>query len=160
MKKLLIATSLLTLTTTSAFAAVSGTLLLKGSVGRVLSIAVTADTAVSSYLDLGTTKSNLKVATVNEQSNVVTGYNVKITSANKGKLKRTGGSETFSYQMTYADAAVSLVGATTGTTFVTPASSAGVNINKDVKISYTGIPAVSMIEGEYTDTVTFSIAAN
>ena len=160
MKKFLIATTLLTLTTTSSFAALSGTLLLKGTVGRVLSISVAADTAVSSFLDLSTTKSNLKVATVTEQSNAAAGYNVKITSANEGKLKRTGGLETFSYQMTYNSAAVSLVGATTGTTFNTPASSAGVNVSKDVKISYTGIPAVSMIEGEYTDIVTFTIAAN
>ena len=40
-------------------------------------------------------------------------------------------------------------------------STAGsVDANKDVDISYTGTPLANLIEGNYTDTVTFTISAN
>jgi len=156
MKKFLIATSLLTLTATSAFAATTGNLLLQGRVGEVLSIAVTAE-GVASALDLAVSQTNTKVATVNEQSNKVLGYKVTITSANLSKLKRVGGSETFDYSLTYAGSPLTL---SSPVVISTAASSLGTNVNKDVEISYTGKPAYSMIEGDYTDTITFDIASN
>ena len=81
MKNFLVVTALLTLTTTSAFAATTGSLLLQGIVAQKVSIVVTP-VAVASALDLSTTQSDLKVATVNEQSNSKTGYKVTITSEN------------------------------------------------------------------------------
>ena len=157
MKKFLAVTALVTLTTTSAFAATTGSLLLQGIVAQKVNIVVTP-VAVASALDLSTTQSDLKVATVNEQSNSKTGYKVTITSANLGKLKRTDGAEVFSYSLKYAGASVGLSTAA-GSTFTT-STSAAVNVNKDLNISYTGVAAESMVEGTYADTVTFNIAAN
>jgi len=153
MKKFAIVASLLTLSTTS-FAATSGTLLLRGSVQRVLSISVTAD-SVAQTLDLSNTKIDLKVATVNEKSNSKAGYKVSISSANLGKLKRTDGDEVFSYTMKYGNQDVNLGSAQD------ISNAAGiVNVNKDVSVSYTGIAQDLMVEGTYEDTVTFTIAAN
>jgi hypothetical protein len=89
MKRSLIALAALALTTTS-FAATTGTLLLKGQVGQVLSILVTPET-IAATLPLNVSQTDTKVATVNEISNSSTGYKVTISSANLGKLIRTGG---------------------------------------------------------------------
>ena len=157
MKKLLIATSLLTLTTTS-FAATSGTLLLQGIVAKKVNIVVTP-TAVASALVLETSQTDLKVATANEQSNTSTGYKVTVSSANLGKLKRTDGSEVFAYTLKYGGAAVGL--STAAGSVVTNSSSASVvNANKDMSISYTGVAAETMVEGTYADTLTVNIASN
>lgn len=157
MKRLLAVTALLTLTTTSAFSATTGSLLLQGIVAKKVAIVVTAAGAASA-LDLETTQADLKVATVNEQSNSKTGYKVTITSAQLGKLKRTDGAEVFSYTLKYGGSAVGLSTAA-GTTF-TNSSAASVNVNKDLNISYTGVAGESMVEGTYTDTLTLNIASN
>lgn len=157
MKKLLIATTLLTLTTTS-FAATSGTLLLQGIVAKKVSIVVTPQ-AVASALVLETSQTDLKVATAVEQSNSSTGYKVTVSSANLGKLKRTDGSEVFSYTLKYGGASVGL--STAAGSVVTNSSSASVvNVSKDMAISYTGVAAETMVEGTYADTLTVNIASN
>lgn len=156
MKKLLIAATLLTLTSTS-FAATTGTLLLQGVVAQKISVSVTP-AAGASTLDLASNQTDLSVATVNEISNSKTGYKMTITSANLGKLKRTDGSDVFSYSLKYNGSAVAL-GTTAGTT-ITNSSASAVNANKSVTISYTGAAAETMVEGTYADTVTFTIAAN
>lgn len=157
MKKLLALTALMSFTATSAFAATTGTLLLQGVVGQKVAITVTEE-ATAATLDLETSQTDLKVATVNEISNSKTGYSVTITSANLGNLKRTDGAEVFAYSLKYGGAAVGL-GTVAGTTFSTQ-TGAAVNINKDVEISYTGVAAELMVSGTYADTVTFEIAAN
>lgn len=157
MKKLLSATALLVLTTSAAFSATTGTLILQGVVAKKVAIVVTAQ-SVASALDLETSQVDLKVATVNEQSNSKTGYKVTITSANLGKLKRTDGAEVFSYTMKYAGAAVGL--STAAGTIFTNSSAAAVNINKDLAISYSGVAAETMVEGSYADVLTLNIAAN
>lgn len=154
MKRSLIALAALALTTTS-FAATTGTLLLKGQVGQVLSILVTPET-IAATLPLNVSQTDTKVATVNEISNSSTGYKVTISSANLGKLIRTGGTEAFNYSLKYNGSAVNLA---SPQIFSNP-SAASVNVNKDVAISYTGVPAENMVAGEYVDTVTFVIAAN
>ena len=141
--------------TTSSFAATTGTLLLKGQVGQVLSITVTP-TAIATTLPLDVTQNDTKVATVNERSNSITGYKVTVSSANQGKLVRTNGSEVFSYNLKYGGQTANLGSPQTFST----GTAAAVNVNKDVTISYTGVPAENMLAGEYTDTVTFVIAAN
>lgn len=157
MKKLLIATSLLALSTT-AFSAVTGTLLLQGTVAKKVSIVVTPET-VASALDLEVTQTDLKVATVNEKSNSNTGYKVTLLSANLGKLKRASGSEVFSYSLKYGTTAVNL-SAAAGAIVTTSTASSAVNVNKDISISYTGIAAETMVEGTYADTLTINIASN
>lgn len=157
MKKMMLTISTALVTSTSAFSATTGSLLLQGIVGQRVSITVQAE-ALASALNLESSQTDLKVATVTEASNSKTGYKVTITSANLGKLKRTGGAEVFSYTLKYGGSAVGL-SSTAGTVF-TSATPAAVSVNKDVQISYTGTPAESMVEGTYADTVTFNIAAN
>ena len=157
MKKLILATILLTLTSGSLLAATTGTLLLQGVVPQKVSITVTSQ-AVASALDLSTSQNDLVVASVNEKSNSKTGYKVTITSSNLSKLKRTDGADVLAYTMKYNGSAVALTSAA-GTT-LSSSSAAAVNVNKSVAVSYTGVAAESMVEGTYADTVTFTIAAN
>lgn len=156
MKKMLLASAILTLTSTS-FAATTGTLLLQGVVAQKISLAVTAE-SVASTLDLGTSQTDLKVAVVNEKSNSKTGYKVTISSANLSKLKRTDGADVLAYTMKYNGSAVALT-SVAGTT-ISNAAASSVNVNKDVSVSYTGVAPELMVEGTYADTVTFTIAAN
>jgi hypothetical protein len=156
MKKLFLATTILALSSTS-FATTTGTLLLQGIVAQKISLAITP-LAIASTLDLATSQTDLVVASVNEQSNSKTGYKMTIASANQGKLKRTDGADVLAYTMKYNGTAVSLA-AVIGTTIIN-SSSASVNVNKSVAISYTGVAAELMVEGTYADVVTFTIAAN
>lgn len=156
MKKFLAFTAFLSLSS-QAFSSTTGTLILQGTVAKKVSIAVTAQ-SVASALDLETTQADLKVATVNEQSNSKTGYKVTITSANLGKLKRADGAEVFNYTLKYGGSAVGLTTAI-GSTF-TNSAGAVVNVNKDLAISYTGVSGSLMVEGTYADTLTMNIAAN
>lgn len=152
MKKLLMALSLTTLSI-SGVCATSGTLLLKGQIAQAVSIAVTPE-SVASALDLTTTQSNTKVATVQEKSNSSTGYKVTVSSQNLGVLKNN--QHSFVYSLSYNGLALNLASPVTQTN----SASSAVTVNKDVKISYTGVPADQLVAGDYTDTITFTIAAN
>lgn len=156
MKKLLLASTFLALSA-SSFAATTGSLLLQGTVAQKISLAVTAASSAST-LDLAVSQTDLIVASVNEKSNSKTGYQVTITSNNLSNLKRTDGSEVLAYTMKYNGSAIALTTAA-GTT-ITDSASSSVNADKDVAISYTGVAPELMVEGTYSDTVTFSIAAN
>lgn len=138
-----------------ATAATTGSLILRGNVPDILSIEVNAE-AIATTLDLSTTQTDLKVATVQEKSNSETGYTVSISSANNGALVRSGGSESISYTMSYDGASVDLSGVDT----FNNAAAAAVTVNKDVEISYVGQSFDDLVAGDYEDTVTFSIAAN
>lgn len=156
MKKLLLASAFLALSLPT-FADTTGSLVLTGSVLKKMSLLVTAAPAASA-LNLEASQTDLAVASVNEKSNSNTGYKVTVTSANSGSLKRSGGSEVFTYTMKYNGAAVNLSVANSEVTNVGSAGS--VNANKPVTVSYTGVAAEDMVEGVYSDTVTFTIAAN
>ena len=148
--------ALTALTFTSAYAATTGTLLLKGTVPRLLDITVTP-TSIASTLPLNTSQTNTVVASVNEKSNSVSGYKVSISSANAGKLvHQSVTSSSINYSLRYNSAAINLA---TGQT-VTYSSSTPANANRSVDISYTGVAHDLLIEGDYSDTVTFTIAAN
>lgn len=141
---------------THAMAATTGTLLLKGTVPRLLSIEVNAE-AIASTLPLDTTQADTLVAVVNEKSNSKTGYNVSISSANSGELvHESDSSSTIAYSLKYDGQTVDL---SSGDNFV-HAFPTGANNDRDVEISYTGVPHENLVEGDYTDTVTFTIAAN
>lgn len=153
MKKFITALTLTALTA-SSFAATSGTLLLKGTIAPLLSIAVTPE-AIASTLDLTASPSNLKVASVQEKSNSNTGYKVTISSSNLGVLKN-GSDDSVTYTLSYDDVAINLA----APVVQTHSAAAAVTVNKDVKISYTGRPQDELVAGDYTDTLTFTIAAN
>lgn len=144
------------LVSSASFAATSGTLLLKGTVPRSLAIVVTPET-IAANLPLNVTQSNTKVAVVNEKSNSNTGYKVSVASANAGKLvHQTVATSSVNYTLRYNSNSVNLV---SGQTF-TYATGGLANVNRNVDISYTGVPHESLVEGQYSDTVTFTIAAN
>lgn len=153
MKTLLIAL----LVSTHAFAATTDTLLLKGNVPRVLSIDVTP-TTLASTLPLDTTQSNGHVADVNVKWNTVAGARIVISSANAGQLKHnTVTSSVISYTLQSA-----LAGGTIN--LATPQTfDAGVagpqNITEALGINYTGVPFDQLVQGNYTDTITFTISA-
>lgn len=153
MKKFVLALTLATLTSTAAFSATTATLLLKGTIAPLLNISVTPE-SVSSALDLTATQTNTKVATVQEKSNSSTGYKVTISSQNLGVLKNN--TSTFVYSLAYDGIALNLASPVTKTY----SASAAVTSNKNVNISYTGVPADQLVAGDYTDTITFTIAAN
>ena len=154
MKKVI--TTLAVLASVQSFAATSGDLILRGVVPELLSISVDAETIASS-LPLDTTQSDTLVAQVNEKSNSNTGYNVSITSANLGNLiHESVTSSSIAYALKYDGSTVDLAN---GDQFDFN-SAASVDATKDVEISYTGVPHESLVEGAYSDTVTFTISAN
>lgn len=154
MKRLVFAFTLL-VTAMNVFAGTTATLLIKGTVPQLLDISVSAET-IAANLPLTVTQSNTRIATVREQSNSNTGYKVSISSSNQGKLVRVSGAEQFPYSLSYDGQTVNLSSAVT----IDRPGAAAVSTNKNVNISYTGVEASNMVAGDYTDTVTFTIAAN
>ncbi len=150
MKKMMSAL-LLTMSSLS-FAATTATLQLKGTIAQNLDISI-APESVATSLNLTQSASSLKVATITEKSNSNTGYKVTVSSANNGKLKN--GTFLFSYTLGYNSQQLNLASPQTQTYAV-----AAHNVQKDVTISYTGVAQESLVAGDYTDTVTFTIAAN
>ncbi len=157
MKKLnLIATVLTTFTlASSAFAATSATLQLRGTVPARLSIELISDTPAGT-LDLETTQTDLLVAQTREKSNSKTGYKVNISSTNVGELvSEEDASSTIAYTLKYDGNAVDLSGDEFSYAYPTPG-----NNDRDVEISYTGVDFEDLVEGVYGDDVTFVISAN
>jgi hypothetical protein len=142
-----------------SFAAVatstSDTLLLKGNVPNRLSITLSAET-IAANLPLDSSQTGTKIATVLEKSNSNTGYKVNISSANQGVLVRENGSEQFPYSLSYDGVSLDL----SQSVEQVHSSASAVAASKDLEITYTGIDTEEMVEGNYTDTITFSIAAN
>ena len=156
MKKLALISAILL--TSSSFAATTGTLLLKGNVPVALSITVNANTGVNDALDLSTSQTDLTVATVNEKSNSITGYKITIQSQNSSVLKN-GTLDSLAYTLKYDGQAVDLSSGN-AVEAKNSATAAVINTSSDVQISYTGKPAAEMVQGDYTDTLTFTISAN
>jgi hypothetical protein len=157
MKKILATTALMTLVSTPVLAAKTGTLLLQGTVDEVLSLTVDAVVGVHDKLDLSASPTNLQVATVNENSNSETGYVIEVKSDNAGKLQN-GTLDSVSYTMTYGSSGpITLTSSYQDAKVV---STGGVyNTSEDVSISYAGKPAEQLVQGTYSDVVTFSIKA-
>lgn len=140
-----------------AMAALTGSILLQGSVAAATSITVTG-TGNYNALDLAVTATDLAVATVNEANNTTTGYKVTVASTNAGLLKN-GTAQSLAYTAKYNGATFTLSTTPQTVTNVT-SSTAIVNVNKTLTISYTGQAASAMLAGTYSDTLQFTIAAN
>jgi hypothetical protein len=143
------------LLTSHAMSATNGMILLRGNVPQILSVQINAE-SIANTLPLDTTQVNTKIASINERSNSNTGYKVAISSANQGKLVRTGGTEVLNYTLKYDGNNVTLLSTHE---FSSPAVNA-VNQNKDLTVSFTGVNSENMVAGEYTDMLTFTISAN
>ena len=155
MKKSLLTLGL-ALTTLTSFASTQAVLNLKGNVPNILSIQITPET-LALNLPLQTTQNNTKVAVVREMSNSSTGFRITATSSNQGKLKHANGN-TFDYSLFYQGQALNLQNGSPSPIITTGQNA--VSRNRDVTISYTGIPAEQLVAGDYVDQVTFTIAVN
>ena len=142
-------------TSLSAVAATTTTLNLKGSIASLLEIAIAAET-LATNLPMDSAVSAQKVGTVTERSNSGSGYQVSASSQNSGKLVRTGDNLNFvNYQLSYNNANITL---SSTPTVISTNSLRGV-FSRDLKITYSK-PVDFMPAGEYSDTVTLTIAAN
>ncbi len=155
--KLLITVTALSLTGL-AHAATSGTLTLQGTIGQELSISViptdsTPNDGTYSGLDL-TTNTNVEVANVREVSNAQNGYRVLVS--HEGKLRnQSDNSKIFNYQLKYENTDVNA-----GNNIEVANVSGGVyDVNKKIRVAYTGVPAAGLVAGNYSETVTFTIQA-
>jgi hypothetical protein len=157
MKKLLLTSTIATLFI-SPIMADTGTLLLQGTVDPVLSITVNPVSGVNNDLNLSVTQTNLKVAEVVEQSNTVGGYKIFAKSTNGGSLNNAG-LDSVDYTIGYNNGGhISL---TTENQEVKENTVGGViSANSDVDIAYTGKAAALLVQGTYSDTVTFTIQSN
>ena len=138
------------------FAATTGTLALSGSVAAITSITVTPD-ANASALPIGAATTDLKIATVNELSNNKTGYTVTLSSLNGSTLKEASGTDSLAYTLKYGSNAVTFTGSTATLTNSSTRSSSAAGTSNDLTISF---PAAFLNADSYSDTLTFTIAAN
>ena len=158
MKKLLLFSALTMLTATAAQAALTDTLVLRGTIAPTCSIAVSA-LAAATTLDLTATAA-VKVATVNVTCNNAKGYNVKVSSTTAGNLlETTNGVSAVPYELT-------IVGASGGAA-VQP-SVAGIQIasngstttpiNRTSDLNFAVRTNTNAMAGTFQDTVTFTLA--
>lgn len=156
-KYLVSAIAFTALLSSSAFAALTGNITLQGTVAASTSIVVTPVAGYNS-LNLSANQTNLSVAQVAERNNTAAGYSVTLSSANAGKLKN-GSLGQITYTARYAGTNVTL--AVSPVTVTTQgAQNTIANITKALDISYTGVAADTLMAGNYSDTLTFTIAAN
>lgn len=144
------------LVSSSAFAATSATLLLKGNVPRVLDIVVTP-TTLASNLPLDTTQVNAQVATVTTKWNTVNGARVTVSSANAGQLKHSSVSTSL-IPYTLNTAGTGTFSLASPQTFDAPIAGPQ-NVSVALNINYIGTASDALVEGDYSDTVTFTISA-
>jgi hypothetical protein len=138
-----------------AHAATSGNLQLQGTIPKVLSLDVKANSAATK-LDLTQTINDLPVANVHEMSNSESGYRIYLSSKNSGKLLHKAG-DAVKYKIKYGGKNSSLSSSRKEVANVKFSDTK--EKVKDVRISYSGKKAETMISGTYSDTLTFTIEA-
>jgi hypothetical protein len=152
--RLLSVSMLIALSPFPALADGSLSLKISGIVPAVATISVAAEAKATS-LPLGASVERLKIATICERSNSVTGYSVTLASDNGGLLKEEGGTGALAYSLRYGGSAVAL---SAGEVLVaeSPSRTASSGSVKELDISF---PAASLEPGSYADTLTFTLAA-
>lgn len=139
-----------------AWAATTGQLPLRGTVPAVVSIAISA-LPIATTLPLDTTQNRTRVGTSTETWNTLNGVKVHISSLNQGFLVHQNvPSSKIAYVLRYRNSNVNL---TSGQFFNTNQQGRRTR-NRPLRISYTGVPHSSLLEGDYTDIVTLAISAN
>ncbi|WP_348770845.1 spore coat protein U domain-containing protein [Niveispirillum sp. SYP-B3756] len=143
----------LTVVTAAAFAApalaqnANGTIQLRGNVALSCTIAVTD---LSQSLSLKTGENAKTVGNVTETCNSGNGYKITLASTNAGKLK--SGNNEIAYQVNYDNQAGALT-----TQMIVDRASAQFNKKSDLKVT---VPAsTTYIAGDYSDSITVTIAA-
>jgi hypothetical protein len=157
MKKLIVASALL-LASTAANAALTDTLILRGTIAPTCSLKVTADPAATA-LDL-TSAAALKVGSLNVICNNAKGYSVTAASTTAGKLiETTNGTSAVPYQVTIVG--VSGVGAVQPTIAGIQIASNGTTsapINRTSDINFNTMTNSNSMAGTFQDTVTFTLS--
>lgn len=159
MKKIIVALALVTITTSHAQAASTGTLLLQGVVAVVNNITVTPNGANNTSLDIVNGETNKLVASVQEVSNNLAGYKINAKSNNGSELRNlSDATKKTTYTMSYdGNTAVTLT--TTYQEVKNVSSLTGLTTdNSDVNVNVAAF--ASAPAGTYEDTVTFQIVAN
>ncbi len=142
----------------------SGNVSLTASVAAAVKVTVAGAGNYNALL-LTTTYSDEHVANVNEKSNSRDGYTVTLKSANAGLLKNQYNGSVYNvtytakYGATGSESAANLTTAGVLVTNVATAQDTVTNSDKVLKISFTGVNELEYLEGNYTDTLTFDIAA-
>jgi hypothetical protein len=155
MKKILYAFATMTTFTMAAEAATRADLILKGVIAPVLEISIAHET-IASNLDLSQAASNVKVATLTEQSNYAQGYKVKAKSTNSGKLVNVSDANSFvNYSLTYNGGNIAL---NSSPVQIYSTSNLKGTYSKELKISYN--QPTNLSAGSHEDTVQFTIEAN
>jgi hypothetical protein len=133
----------------------SQNLTLSGAVPITIDISVTAQ-SVATNLDLHSSQSSLLVGTIYESSNSSSGYLVKAKSLNGGKLMN--GASFVSYSFSYDGFTSNFSGPNTDE-IVKTQGTPGLysSVLSEFRISYSGTPAGSMMAGNYSDTITFTL---
>ena len=152
-------TTLLTLGTfSSAMAATdTDTLFLQGEVAETTEITVT-DKAAAQTLDILNGESDLSVATADEFSNSLNGYEIKMYSDNAGALQNSSNNSiSTSYQIKYGANSYQTPGTSSSPVTILSETGTGSAISntRDVKVNVTAFPGA--VVGTYEDTVTFVI---
>lgn len=157
--KVILATMASVLLAQASFAATSGSLILRGTVGVVSEITVVAEGTDNVNLNILAGETNKLVGKATEKSNNLLGYKISISSPTNGQLRHTADSTKYTnYTISYAGAAavapsvagvqVKNSGALIGLT--TAISEIRANVT-----AYATAPA-----GTYEDTLTVTITAN
>lgn len=139
----------------SVSAGTTATLNLKGVIAQLMDVSVEAET-LATNLPLDQAVNDQKVGKVVEKSNSATGYRVSVSSQYGGKLVLTGDNSNFiNYQLKYNNNSIPL----TTSPFVISTNAQRGRFERDLHITYSQ-PSEYAAAGEYTDVVTFTIAAN
>lgn len=148
---------IIVLSSATAQAAQSGTVTLTGKVLQACNIIVTAASGAANIADISVGDTNRAIATVNESCNDPSGYKVEVKGSHSGDHTGlfvdtiSGDSHPFS---------ISYDGAPVTTGIVTDVTAPGINLNKDVRISYNADAGLTPSAGfTYGETLTFTITA-
>jgi hypothetical protein len=143
----------------SVWAASSGTLTLSGTVGLVNDLVVTPNGTNNTTLNITGGETGKNVAAVAETSNNGLGYKITVSSVNGGELRlATDAAKKTTYQISY-DGGSYFTPTIAGIAAKNVTSLAGLTTNtSQVLVNVVAYPAA--LVGSYSDTVTFSIAAN
>lgn len=136
-------------------AATTGNVILSGAVPQKISIDV-AGVSPYSNLDLSATQTDLPIANITEHSNSKTGYTVSVSSLHTGYLVNAV-SGSVAYTAKYNGG--STLDLSTSQQITNQGTPGVYNAAKSFTISYTGAAPETMVEGTYSDTLTFTIAA-
>lgn len=141
---------------TTVFSGEQGQLEFRAKVPKVVSIEI-IPLPIASSLPLNQSQIRLKVAETVEKWNSMFGTKIQIRSANKGRLVHDSiPSASVLYELHFAGRKVNL--SNTHSFF---RLTRGVSqISNPIELTYTGVPLSSLIEGDYSDEITFIISAN